>query len=495
VPVTDQPPPRSARGRPVLAPRPLWRPAIDPAARGTFGRPEGVGGSFAARDRLPSPLLPAAPPADDVLVEAFGRPRDTKTSLQREPTPTDDRVAPAAAPSDPWRSTDSVASLGTPALPGQVTPPEEPGPAVRYSLREALFQKRLRPGALVLAAVLALAIGAVGATIGTLAASRIPASVLDPEFSLAAVQPAVEREPGSVADVAARVIPAVVSIEIRVGDTGGSGSGIVIDEAGYILTNNHVAWVATTEGAQMSVVFADGTRVPSSIVARDIRSDLAVIKVDVDNLTVAQLGDSSQLRVGDAVIAIGSPLGLSGTVTTGIISALDRPVKLAGEGSDTDAVIDALQTDAPINPGNSGGALVDASGAVIGVNSAIRTLGENASGSIGLGFAIPIDYARGIAEQLIRDGAAVHTTIGVDARSATDGTTLGAQVQNVRAGSPAEAAGIVEGDVITKVGDRAVGSADELTVAVQSRGVGQTVPVELTRAGRAFTVQVTLARE
>ncbi len=346
-----------------------------------------------------------------------------------------------------------------------------------------------------LATLLALVIGAVGAVIGTLAASRIPAATLEPDFTLAAVAPAVERAPGSVADIAARVIPSVVSIEIRVGDTGGSGSGIVIKESGLILTNNHVASVATTAGAQMSVVFSDGTRVPSTIVARDIRSDLAVIKVDVDNLTVATLGDSTTLEVGDAVIAIGSPLGLSGTVTTGIISALNRPVKLSGEGSDTDAVIDALQTDAPINPGNSGGALVDSTGAVIGINSAIRTLGETSTGSIGLGFAIPINYARDIAEQLVREGKAVHTTIGVDARSATDGTTLGAQVQNVRAGSPAEAAGIVEGDVITKVGDRAVGSADELTVAVQSRGVGETVPVELSRDGRAFSVQVTLTQE
>ncbi len=492
--MTDHPASRDVRDRPAAAPRPLWRPPVDPAARGTFGRPAGVPGSFAARDRMPTPVLPTAPPADEVLVDAFGRPPGAP-SLQREPAPPTEPAPPGEDERNPWRDAGAVASLGAPALTAPVAVPAEPGPAVRYSLREALFQKRLRPGALVLAAVLALLIGGIGAAIGTLTASRIPVATADPDYRLATVAPAVEREPGSVADVAARVMPSVVSIEIRVGDSGGSGSGIVFDGDGHILTNNHVASVATTAGSQLSVVFSDGTRVPATIVARDIHSDLAVLKVDVDNLTVAQFGDSSALQVGDAVIAIGSPLGLSGTVTTGIISALDRPVKLAGEGSDTDAVIDALQTDAPINPGNSGGALVDASGAVIGVNSAIRTLGDSASGSIGLGFAIPIDYARDIAEQLIRTGTAVHTTIGVDARSATDGTTLGAQVQNVRAGSPAEAAGIVEGDVITRVGDRSVGSADELIVAVQSHDVGETVPVELSRDGRAFTVDVTMAQE
>ncbi len=430
-----------------------------------------------------------------MLHDAFGRPPGAMGSLQREVAlPTID-AAPGPDEANPWRSPAAMVVLGPPALTPAVPPAEVPGPAVRYSLREALFQRRLRPAALIGAAALALTIGIAGGAIGTLGASRLPVATLDPAFSLAAAQPAVERQPGSVADVAARVIPSVVSIEIRVGDTGGSGSGIVIDPAGYILTNNHVASVATTAGAQMSVVFSDGTRVPSTIVARDIHSDLAVIKVDVDHLVVAQLGVSASLQVGDAVIAIGSPLGLSGTVTTGIISALNRPVHLSGEGSDTDAVIDALQTDAPINPGNSGGALVDATGAVIGINSAIRTLGDTASGSIGLGFAIPIDYARTIAEQLIRTGQAVHTTIGVDARSATDGTTLGAQVQNVRSGSPAEAAGIVEGDVVTKVGDRAVGSADELTVAVQSYAVGQVVPVELSRDGRSLTVQVALAQQ
>jgi S1-C subfamily serine protease len=242
-------------------------------------------------------------------------------------------------------------------------------------------------------------------------------------------------------------------------------------------------------------LFPHGQRVPGKIVGRDPESDLAVVKASVTGSTVAQLGDSSKLRVGDSVIAIGSPLGLAGTVTTGIISAKDRPVRLSGGESDTNAVIDAVQTDAAINPGNSGGALVDATGAVVGINSAIRTLGGEASGSIGLGFAIPINYARQVAEELIRTGKVVHTTIGVNAKSATDGTTDGAQVQNVMDGGPAAKAGIAEGDVITKVGDRVVGNADELVVAVQSHDVGETVPISLTRSGKAFQVRVVLVAE
>jgi len=310
------------------------------------------------------------------------------------------------------------------------------------------------------------------------------------------VSPAITREPGSVADVAARVLPSVVSLEVRTGDTGETGSGVVIDGTGYILTNNHVISTAATDAsAQLTVLFNDGSRLPGIIVGRDPLTDLAVIKVDVSNATVAQLGDSASLAVGDPVIAIGSPLGLAGTVTTGIVSAKDRPVRLQGGGSDTDAVIDAVQTDAAVNPGNSGGPLVDASGAVVGINTAIRTLGGESNGSIGLGFAIPITMAKSVAEQIIKTGSVQHSTMAVNARSATDGVTDGAQVQNVQDGGPAAAAGIVEGDVITKVGDRSVGNADELVVAVRQNAVGATVPVVLIREGREMTVTVTLAAE
>jgi S1-C subfamily serine protease len=218
-----------------------------------------------------------------------------------------------------------------------------------------------------------------------------------------------------------------------------------------------------------------------------------VLKVDVANPMVATLGKSADLRAGDAVIAIGSPLGLAGTVTTGIVSAVNRPVRLDGDGTDTNAVIDAIQTDAAINPGNSGGALVDSGGAVVGINTAIRTLNDSGQGgSIGLGFAIPIDDATAIAQELIRNGAVKHAELGVNAKSVTDGTSDGAQVQNVQQGSAAAEAGIVDGDVITKIGDRPIASADELVVAIRERQIGEQVPISLVRQGRPLTVQVVL---
>ena len=430
-----------------------------------------------------------------MLADAFGRPADADSPLGRPPP----SVRPPAVPvpSDPWRDPGAPVQLGRPGVEEPATPPAIAVPAERFTLRQALFDRRIRPSALIVLTVLALLLGGGGAALGVWAGGRLPAPVTDPEFTFSgATAAAVSPVPGSVAAVAAKVIPAVVSIEVRTGETGDTGSGVVIDGKGYLLTNNHVISLAATDStAQLTVVFSDGKRLPASIVGRDPESDLAVLKTDVNGATVATLGDSSKVLVGDAVIAIGSPLGLAGTVTTGIISAKDRPVRLAGSDSDTNAVIDALQTDAAINPGNSGGALVDSAGAVVGINSAIRTLGGSDTGSIGLGFAIPIDYAKSVAQQLIRSGKVVHSTLGVNAKSATDGTTDGAQVQNVVDGGPAAKAGIQEGDVITKVGDRSVGNADELVVAVQAHQPGESVPVTLTRSGRQLTVQAVLAAE
>ena len=277
----------------------------------------------------------------------------------------------------------------------------------------------------------------------------------------------------------------------------GTGAGVVIQPDGYVLTNNHVvAPAAVGSGGKLDAVFSDGTRAPARIVGRDPKTDLAVVKVDVRNPVVAAVGSSRALAVGDAVIAIGSPLGLAGTVTQGIVSALDRPVRLDAGETDADAVIDAIQTDAAINPGNSGGPLVDSTGAVIGINTAIRSIGAtagNEGGSIGLGFAIPIDTARAIAEELIRDGRVQHADLGVNARSVTDGAMDGAQVQNVAANGPAALAGVVEGGVITKVGNRPIAGAAELVVAVREHEPGDTVPVALVREGRPLTVSVVLS--
>lgn len=431
----------------------------------------------------------------DPVIEAFARPVGATTSLQRPPDPPE--VISLRAPETPWRDPVTEVLLGEPAQEPVPKPAALGSTAERFTLRDALFQRRLRLGTLVTLVVGALVIGAGGAAAGVLLGSRTVVNAPDPIVTLAKSAPAVSRAPGSVADIAARVLPSVVSIEVRVGAGGETGSGIVVDPAGYILTNNHVIAMAKDSSAGLTVVFNDGasTRRAGRIVGADLSTDLAVVKVDgVRGTTVAELGDSDRLQVGDTVIAVGSPLGLSGTVTTGIVSALHRPVRLGAVGSGEDAVIDAIQTDAAVNPGNSGGPLVDAGGAVVGIATAIRTLSNDplSGGSIGLGFAIPINDARAVANTLIAHGSVEHASLGINARSTTDGTIDGAQVQNVVDGGPAAKAGIAEADVIVAVGDRPVRSADEMVVAVQSHAVGDRVPVTLLRDGKKMTVTVTL---
>ena len=483
---------------PRLAPRPLERPAVDAESAAAFSRPDGVDGAFAADGTSPRAVGPSAAPPPAALVQAFGRPAGDATVLQRPPSVRSagepDRAALWSGEGDPWRNPGAGVELGPPPVAGRADAPPPPGEGARLSLREVLFGRRVHPRALAVFGLIAVLIGAAGGLVGRFTADGASA-LTEPGATLTPVSTGKERPAGSVADIAARTVPAVVSLEVRVGDEAGTGSGVLIERDGYVLTNNHVvAPAAVGANARLDAVFSDGTRTPARIVGRDPKTDLAVVKVEVTNPVVAAVGSSRGLAVGDAVIAIGSPLGLAGTVTQGIVSAVDRPVRLDGGESDTDAVIDAIQTDAAINPGNSGGPLVDSTGAVIGINTAIRSIGSGGGegGSIGLGFAIPIDAARGIAEELIRTGAVKHADLGVNARSVTDGATDGAQVQNVTANGPAAAAGIVEGDVIVKVGDRTIAGADELVVAVRERQPGETLPVELVREGRPLTVSVTL---
>ncbi len=481
--VTDTHEPDTALPR--LQPRPLYRPDVDPASAAAFGRPDGVTDSFAPN--AASALSPdsALRPPDPMLAEAFGRPDRESESLQRDPAGDTD-PDPAAAPADPWRDPDAPVRLGDAALESPTAAPLPPGP--RLGVREVLFGDRIAPRALAALAAIALAIGLVGGAVGRLTAESVGA--LTSQQVELTQSSGDDRATGRVAAVAEAVLPSVVSIQVALGEQSGTGSGVVIDGAGYIVTNNHVVSMAAADpdNATLRVVFSDGTRAPARIVGRDIKTDLAVLKVDVGNLTVAQLGRSDDVRVGDDVVAVGSPLGLSKTVTSGIVSALHRPVRLAGEGTDTDAVIDAVQTDAAVNPGNSGGPLVDDEGRVIGINSAIRS---ESGGSIGLGFAIGVDDVTQVAQQLIRTGTMHHPEIGVNARTVTNEQTIGAQVANVQAGSPAQQAGVVEGDVIVRVGDREVGGADELVVAVHGTEVGVPAPVTLIRSGREVQVQVT----
>jgi putative serine protease PepD len=281
-----------------------------------------------------------------------------------------------------------------------------------------------------------------------------------------------------------------VSIAIENGGEQGSGSGFVIRSDGYIMTNNHVAAPAA-DGGSLTVFFEDGSSTEAEIVGRNSSYDLAVLKVDAQELPVAKLGDSDQVDVGDLAVAIGAPLGLEGTVTSGIISSKDRPVTAGGSGEL--AYINAIQTDAAINPGNSGGPLLNSIGQVIGINSAIATLAPGFSGeagSIGLGFAIPVNSARRIAEEIIQTGDSSTPVIGVTLDTTyTDG---GSRVSEVTPGGPADSAGLRSGDVITALQGRETTDSTELVVAIRSYAPGDTVRLEFERGGQTRTVDLVL---
>jgi putative serine protease PepD len=313
---------------------------------------------------------------------------------------------------------------------------------------------------------------------------------------LASSNSTIERAPDSVAGIAKRVLPSVVSIEARGSDGGSTGSGFVIASDGYILTNNHVIAGAVSSGGKIVVRLQDGRSFDADVIGREASYDLAVLRISNKRLTALQFGDSDKVAVGDSVLAIGSPLGLSGTVTLGIISAKDRAVT-AGESQGDNSFINALQTDAAINPGNSGGPLVDATGAVIGVNSAIASLGSSfggPTGSIGLGFAIPINQARKTAEQLIKTGKATYPVIGVsvDMSFAGSGARISDQSGAILTGGPAAKAGLKAGDVIVEFDGRDINSPEELIVAVRSKDVGDVVKLTYIRKGQRATVMLTL---
>ena len=300
------------------------------------------------------------------------------------------------------------------------------------------------------------------------------------------------RPSGTIASVAAAVSPSVVKITAQSGETGGTGTGFIIREDGYILTNNHVA--APGAGGSITVQFQDGSSVPATIVGTSPGYDLAVLKVDKTGLPAVTLGDSDAVRVGDTAIAIGSPLGLENTVTAGIISALNRPVTAGGEGET--AFIDAIQTDAPINPGNSGGPLVNAAGQVVGVNSAIATLGSSSgeqSGSIGLGFAIPIGTASRIADEIIRTGSSTTPIVGVQLDTQFAGP--GAKVGQVTADGPAAKAGLQAGDVVTKVDGTAIADSTAFIVAIRNAQPGDEVTLTVERGGSTQDITVTLGSQ
>jgi putative serine protease PepD len=343
---------------------------------------------------------------------------------------------------------------------------------------------------IMIAAVTSLVVGIFAGLGGYLMGQGIDSSsksvVSIPQVSEGSAAP---NTPGaSIASIAAAELPSVVSIVATGANSAGSGSGFVIRSDGYILTNNHV--VAIAKGGKLGVVFDDGTRIKGDVVGTNPEYDIAVVKVAKKGLPAMLIGNSDDVSVGDMAIAIGAPLGLDGTVTAGIISALDRPVT-AGDSNDT-SFINAIQTDAAINPGNSGGPLLDGSGHVIGINSAIASMatGNSEAGNIGLGFAIPINTAKRIAEELISTGKSQTPVIGVNLDTTYEGP--GAKVLEVKANGPSEAAGLQKGDIITSLGGRLIDDATELVVAIRTHAPGDKVDVKIDRGGGSVSATITL---
>jgi putative serine protease PepD len=390
-------------------------------------------------------------------------------------------------------------------------PPQDPTPT---EVLPAPSPKRPIVRSAALAALLAVAAG-VGGVAGAVvaddrAAGSTPASSVVRDASPAAADDSATNGSGSgsIETAAARVGPSVVTIEVQSSSgpfgsaSSATGSGVIIRADGYILTNNHVVSSAVNGGASITVTFNDGRTASARIVGRDPSSDLAVIKVQgISGLTAATFANSDQLRIGQSVIAVGAPLGLSNTVTSGIVSAVGRPVRTGENGVDQQsAVIDAIQTDTAINPGNSGGPLVDLSGRVVGINSAIATVGESnvgnatdQSGNIGVGFAIPANDAADIADQLIAHGTAEHASLGVQASDAD--AAGGAVIRQVTSGSPADDAGLRAGDLVTRVGDRKVTDVDSLVVAIRDHAPGDHVVVTYRRGGQEEKATVTLTSQ
>ncbi len=361
-------------------------------------------------------------------------------------------------------------------------------------------EKRSRAGVLVAgAAAIAVVSAGIGGGVAVLAQPDQPATSFSSIGGATPGMPAASLPVGSVEQVAAKVVPSVVKLETNLGRASEEGSGIVLSSDGLILTNNHVV---ATEGApggrpQTKVTFSDGRTAPFKVIGTDPSSDIAVVRAEgVSDLTPIALGSSGDLRVGQDVVAIGSPLGLEGTVTVGIVSALNRPVAAGGDSRNQNTVLDAIQTDAAINPGNSGGALVNMNGELVGVNSAIATLGGDSkasqSGSIGLGFAIPVDQAKRIADELVQTGTASHASLGVQVGN--DASVDGAKIVEVTEGGAAAAAGLPSGVVVTKVDGRVINSADALVAAVRSKAPGTKVTLTYQGSGGPGTLDVTLGK-
>ena len=402
------------------------------------------------------------------------------------------------AQSDPWRDPRSAAGWAAPTRQLPAADPWTPGSQPAAQLKD---RPRRGMGAVVAVALATgLLSGGVAGGVGYGLAHRGDNGIFTTDNGTPLGAPATaNRAPRSVAGIASAVLPSVVSIQTTSSNGEGTGSGFVIRKDGYLLTNNHVVANAAG-GGEIKVAFQDGSTVTATIVGRDPKSDLAVVKVGRADLKPVTLGDSASIAVGDPVVAVGSPLGLAGTVTSGIVSALDRPVRAgggseSGSGSGTDdTFLSAIQTDAAINPGNSGGPLLDGAARVVGINSAIATLQGGAggqAGSIGLGFAIPINQAQRVAKQLIATGKATRTVIGASIDNTYKGAVAGVRLSDVPSG-PAQKAGLKAGDVITRFGTKVVDDPVALIADIRAQSPGAQVKLTYVRDGRRATTTVTL---
>ncbi|MCG8964240.1 trypsin-like peptidase domain-containing protein [Streptomyces sp. CL12-4] len=471
-------------------------PASAAAPAGPAAAPSGTPMPDPAYADAPPPAPPLQHPVTAPLTPATattaGTPAAPGTS---EPSPPPGAAPPPGTPApDPWRRYDpwAVAAAG---------PLQQNGaPAGTREQRRGRARRTLVVGTLLIALVSGGVGGAVGAYLerhGGMGTVELPQAGREP----------ADRAPDSVAGIAARALPSVVTLHVSGSDAAGTGTGFVLDGSGHILTNNHVVEPAGN-GGEITVTFNSGDTAEATVVGRDSGYDLAVVKVKgVDGLTPMPLGNSDNVQVGDPVVAIGAPFDLAGTVTSGIISAKERPITAGGEESDGSDVsyVDALQTDAPINPGNSGGPLLDAQGRAIGINSAIRSADSGAAesdggqaGSIGLGFAIPINQGKRVAEELINTGRATHPVIGItlDMGYTGDGARVGTQGSDggppVTAGGPGADAGLKAGDVITEVDGRRVHSGEELIVKTRAHRPGDRLQLTVERQGRETNVSLVL---
>ncbi|MGP4000908.1 trypsin-like peptidase domain-containing protein [Streptomyces sp. 8N706] len=463
--------------RPVATPphgTPVPSPAVSSQATPSHGLPAATAPAGPAAPATVTSQLPHGAAAGNAPTGAYPLPH------QYGPGP---RESGHWQQYDPW---------GAPRLTG----------AAPAGTVEAPRRPSHRGSLLVGALVLALVAGGIGGGIGAYVERN--GGITEVELPQASAE-AGDRDPESVAGIAAAALPGVVTLHVKGSDAQGTGTGFLLDKRGHILTNNHVVAPAGSDGG-ITVTFSGGESAPAEVVGRDSGYDLAVVKVrGVSGLKPLALGNSDSVRVGDPVVAIGAPFDLAGTVTTGIISAKERPITAGGEKGDGSDIsyVDALQTDAPINPGNSGGPLVDSRARVIGINSAIKAadggpgLEGDQGGSIGLGFAIPINQGKRVAEELINTGRATHPVIGVtlDLQYSGDGARVATRAGGggpVKRGGPGDQAGIEPGDVITEVDGARVHSGEELIVKIRSHRPGDRLRLTLERDGERRTLRLTL---